>query len=731
MAGPWEKYQQAAPADGPWSKFAKPEGDRVIYREGDVRIVERPDGRRALVSPSYSTTDPERIAKVLEGASAGELSRQSIDESVIAANPSAARLSQFVRGIPFVGSYVDEAIGAVAGEDAELGTRALQGAMQRQRPWQTLGLNLAGGATAAVGAAAAAPQAMTAAATKVLGRGPMLSQAARGAAIGAVGGAVEGGVYGTGEGTDRQSRAEEGKRGAQFGAAAGGLLGAAAPYAAKGAENLIGYFNRSDARKIASDLSISQDAAKVIRQTFEMGGDMDDAMRAIQRAGDEGMLADAGDAAAALLDAAGTSGPGPAGTVRRAVDSRATRSAEKMDTGLTGLLGQPAEGPRTAVANIQRSTAPARRTAYQAAFSTPIDYASGQGRKIEDVLDRVDPNTLIRAVGEANEEMRSLGLKNEQIMAMIDDAGKVTFREMPNVRQLNEIKKALEATARGAREAVTGVETQQSLRAARLATELRDALVDATGGDEGAYKRALRLGGDTIKEREAFQLGESLLSPRTRIEDVTMALGDNPSQAQIQAARQGLRTRVEEVVGNVRRIPSDPNIDARQMVGALREMGSDNARRKMQIIMDDEADALFNLLDEASASAELRANVAGNSRTAIRQATTGMIDETTAPGMIGRAAKGDPLEATKTLVQAITGMTDEYTESQRQRIFSEIARALTQKQGQSAQAALRMIQGAMDGQKLTDAQVNTLSRLLAATLYSSAAPTAGRELMGP
>jgi hypothetical protein len=75
-----------------------------------------------------------------------------------------------------------------------------------------------------------------------------------------------------------------------------------------------------------------------------------------------------------------------------------------------------------------------------------------------------------------------------------------------------------------------------------------DAIKAATGGDQGTYAAATRLGGDTIQERNAFELGESLLSPKTRVEDVKIELGPNPSAAQIEAAKRGIRTRIDQVV---------------------------------------------------------------------------------------------------------------------------------------------------------------------------------------
>ena len=204
-------------------------------------------------------------------------------------------------------------------------------------------------------------------------------------------------------------------------------------------------------------------------------------------------------------------------------------------------------------------------------------------------------------------------------------------------------------------------------------------------------------------------------------------LGKTPSNAQLEAARRGLRTRIEQIVGDVKRIPSDPNLDARQALATLREMGSDNAREKIKRLMGPQADEIFRLLDEAGVAAETRAAMAVNSRTAVRQATQEDIAQMTAPGVVGQALRAEPINTTKKLIQAVTGYTDEFTVQQRQRIYQDLARALTERRGPEAVAALRVLDVAMKGQKLTDAQTEMLAKLVSSALISGTAPSAGRE----
>ena len=700
---------------------------RIIDKQpGDVRVFERPSGQRYVVTPSYSSSDPKIVERILSGTSAGEAAKSEQYQDILEEYPVAARAAQFVKGVPFVGSYVDEALGGLLGEEAATGTRALQSAMEAERPGQTTALNIAGGVTGAAGALAALPSTVTATLA-----GPTAMRTApaalRGLGVGAGIGAVEGGVFGYGEGTTPAERISEAKRGAAFGAGAGAATGVAMPFVAKGVQNLADVIRRSDLAIIASTLNISRNAAKVIKNTFQMGGDMDAAMAAVQKAGDEGMLADAGQAAQALLDASAAGG-GQAGTIARtAVDERMARTGQALDATLDATLGEAPIGPRTAVESIAARTAPQRNELYTEAFNAPINYGGPEGDAIFKVLNKTPNDLLARAIKEANDEMQMSGIEIEQhIKAAIADDGKVTFTELPGVMQLDQLKKTLQEIAFENVDQF-GRLTAKGNRYNRLAGELRDAV----SGAVPVYGDAVKLGGDKIAEERAFDLGANLLKPQTELEDVMKAFGPDASAAQLDAAKQGLRRYVEKTIGDVRAIASDPTaeaLDARQVIKTVTELSSDNARKKIRTMLGAEANALLKQIDEAAQSASVRAALAVNSKTAQRQAIREGVEEVTQPGLVGSAMRGEPLLTSQKLIQAVSGQTDEFTEAQKQRIYEEISRALTERKGRSAQEALRLIDSAMQGQPLTDAQNQFLAQQVALSLYGGAAPTAARTV---
>lgn len=700
---------------------------RIIYKQpGDVRVFERPSGQRYVVTPSYSSSDPKIVERILSGTSAGEVAKSEQYQDILEEYPVAARAAQFVKGVPFVGSYVDEALGGLLGEEATTGTRALQSAMEAERPGQTTALNIAGGVTGAAGALAALPSTVTS--TLV---GPIAMRtvpaALRGLGVGTGIGAVEGGVFGYGEGTTPAERISEAKRGAAFGAGAGAVTGVGMPFVAKGVQNLADVIRRSDLAIIASTLNISRNAAKVIKNTFQMGGDMDAAMAAVKKAGDEGMLADAGQAAQALLDASAAGG-GQAGTIAKtAVDERMARTGQALDATLDATLGEAPIGPRTAVENIAARTAPQRDELYTKAFNARINYGGTEGDAIFKVLNKTPNDLLARAIKEANDEMQMSGIEIERhIKAAIADDGKVTFTELPNVMQLDQLKKTLQEIAYENVDQF-GRLTAKGNRYNRLAGELRDAV----SGAVPVYGDAVKLGGDKIAEERAFDLGANLLKPQTELEDVMKAFGPDASAAQIDAAKQGLRRYVEKTIGDVRAIASDPTaeaLEARELIKAVTDLSSKNARKKIKTMLGAEADALLKQIDEAAQSASVRAAMAINSKTTQRTAIRETVEQITQPGLIGTAMRGEPLNTTQKLIQAVSGQTDEFTEAQKQRIFEEIATALTERKGRSAQEAFRLLNSAMQGQPLTDAQNQFLAQQVALSLYGGAAPTAARTV---
>lgn len=687
MAGPWEKYA-AKPAGGkPWEKY---QSASLPSRAADPVT---PDGR--ATAPG---TTSEQAADIPEGMIYDPETGGYADAAAIAAQRGEAkgRLGNFIAGVPFIGEGIDEAVGAIGGPVAGETARQSIKQYQEAHPFDAAASRMAGGviasapAAAVAGPLAAIPGAIGKTAAAVVG--------------GAVAGGAEGAASGYLRGTDPESRASGAARGAALGAGTGAVAGGAGLALGAIGKELMERVKRADLRVISDELGISPRAAALVKR-YLVNDDLGAAQKALIRAGDEAMLADAGPGTAAALDAAAQTGGAPLRIARDAVNARANAAQPKIVSLLDRVLGAP-DGRKAATKAINQRTAKAREAAFDAAFSKPINYADGSGRAVESVLGRIAPDTMRAAIKEANDQMRDEGVRNLQIMAQIADDGTVSFAQMPDVRQLHALKRALDDIANKGRDSITGQMTGEAARAAGQAKALRDAVKAAVP----EYGTALKLGGDTIAEREALDMGARLLDAKTTVEDVRAAMA-GATDAQKAAIRQGLRQSIDKRMGDVRGILTEDGTAAREAVKATLDVSSRNAKAKLAIALGSDAKAIMRGLDESSAALELKAAMAGNSKTAIRTAGREAIDEVVSPNAVESLLMADVGKATRKAVSAATGMTGVPSE-RREAVLAEVARALVNTRGPDARRALVTVRKAMAGQPASDAQAKEVGKLV-------------------
>lgn len=709
-----------------------PDGTVVEFPAGtDEGTIKRVLG--GLTKPDPQQAMRDRIAAAKAGtlqASPDSLSRAAASDQVAqdqmtlaTVGPVTAGLTKFNQGVPFVGEYFDEAVGAVVGPEAGQLARDVQGAMDRQYPKTSTALQIGGGIVGGAPMAAVAAPAVVGAAPASLAM-----RAAAGAGAGVLAGGVEGAVsgYGAGQGDTRmQSAVERGLMGAAF----GGVIGGAAPLASAGIRNAVELIKGRDVNVIASQFNISRDAARVVKAAIE-NDDMAAAQAALRRAGSDAMLADASPGASQLLDTAMTAGGAANRIGREAVETRAVLANENLTRSLDNILG-PVDGVRAATREISQRTAGLRQQAYDRAYNTAINYADDAGRRIEGVLAKVPSRTLQAAVNEANDAMRAAGVTNRQIMAEIADDGAVIFREMPNVQQLDELKKALQSIARNETDAMTGKVTSAGMRANGLARELADALGEAVP----QYRTAVRLGGDKIAEQNALELGRKLLLSGTTRESVADTM-QGASQEAKQAAARGLRGYIDETLANVQAALTgfDPNnpTAAAEAVKLVKQLSSRANREKVELVLGkSRAEALFKQLDEAGAQLATRAAVARNSATASRLAGQQMVADITDPGALGSLMSGEPGQAARKVVQLFTGQGGEAVTARKQQLYAEIAQALTGMRGQQAQDALQIVERAIAGQPVSSAEAARIARTLTTGGALTAYQTGTQSLSAP
>ena len=682
-------------------------------------------GKVGYSSPDYSTTNQEDVKRMLSQIadedfiqpSEQAMSRQRQD--VISQSPAFARGVKATEGTFGIGSYVDEAAQAIS-PDFGSKVRAASSAMNIEEPIESIALETIGAVVTSLplGVAATLSKWGPTAAVQGITRGQTII---RGLFGGIAAGGVEGGVYGFGEGQGSYAnRAKSARSGAMFGAAPAGLIGAAMPVFGDVVKRVL----ETDVKLVAKTFGISVEAARIVKQTFASGANIDDAIANIRAAGKDGMLADAGQATDALIDAAAASGPTATAATQRIVGERADAASATIGQTMDETLGAAPTGARTASEEISKRTAPARTKAYGDAYSKPIDYASDQGRAIEEVISRISPKNMANAIEEANADMLADGVKNQQIMATIADNGSISFSEMPNVQQLDYIKRSLGNMANDLKDPVTGALPSNAIRFNKLSGQLKKAIGDAVP----EYNIAVKVGGDKIAEDEALDLGMKLLSPKTTREQVARQMLDS-SDAEKQAARLGARNYIDETLANVKSSIATPETDIKEAMKLLADLSSKANLEKLRLIIgSDGVNQMQKELEVVRRALTLRAAVAKNSATAQRQAIQTTSKAILNEGPLNMVKQGKPLETIKESIKLLTGSNASGEAMRQSGMYTDVIKALTEKRGEDAVNALKIMDNAIKKQvNLSDKNADFITRVLMAQSVG-ASVVSGRKL---
>ena len=590
-----------------------PTGAEIVeqFDDGGRILKSTQTGQETYVTDGYTTSDPARIAQIrAAGGKAGEVYKTSMAEDIISqVGELPARAASAIKGVPFVGSYIDEIIGQFSPEVAQA-TRAAQEAREIVAP-VTTGISRAG-----VGLATAIPAAIAAPAISVTPLGTsLLSRVAAGTGLGAGVGALEGAIYGYGEGATPQEREEAARQQALFGAGAGAVLGPLGPTIGAIGGKIRGRQVSAPAREIGRQVGAKEQALGLISEAARM--DAPTAAANLQRAGRYGSLGQMGPATRNLLDLAASSTSEGAAIARQNIEEVAGLAGSQFNDLLDVSLGGP-QAAQQLQDLLMEGTATVRRTEYDKAYQAPIDYATAQGRKLEELLGRLDSDVIARA----ERLMRLEGQPSRQILAQLDDAGNVIgFETLPDVRQIDYITRALKDVSPTAAPEEKGV-----LRA--LSGDIRKTLDEIVP----QYKTARDIAGDVISLRDAIDFGSKMLNPKTTRYEVQQVV-DGMSKSELTGLKQGLRSQIDEMMANAKASLTDPNQDAREMIKPLKDMLSRASKEKITIILGDEAPAFLRQLDEVYSAMSMRAGVAQQSKTAIRDMAKEAASERIEPTM--------------------------------------------------------------------------------------------------
>lgn len=514
-----------------------------------------------------------------------------------------------------------------------------------------------------------------------LGRiGPSAMAQGQGLGVRALAGGLEGGIlgglYGAGA-ADENSRVA----GAATGGAIGGAAGIAFPLVAAGAGRAYEAFRNARAvDPIARQAGIAPETARTLGGILDADGALGpQGQVAMSRAGRERMLVDAGPTAQGVLDTTIQRGGPGARVAREAIDARVSRDSASLSRALDDALGSP-QGVATTREGIRTGTSAARRAAYDAAYSQPINYADPRAMRVEELVKGRVPGS---AISRANQLMRAEGHESQQILARLADDGSVAFERLPDVRQLDYITRALNDLAE-AGEGAGAMGGQNALGRAyqNLSRDIRDNLRNLVP----EYGKALETAADPIRRSKAVELGSKLLSRGMARDEAAMAI-KGMTGPEKQAVAQGIRSHIDEAMANVQRTATDPNIDARAALDGLKRLSSPANRQKTALVLgEQQAKRLFDELERVASSFELRAAVTTNSRTFGRQAINERVrDMAGADGPVRTAMRGEPVSATKRIIQALTGETPARQAAREDQLYLELARLLTRRGGAGQQ----------------------------------------------
>jgi len=676
-------------------------------KAADAPKAEAPKAEAPQYAPNGVPMNAAAKAEIMAKAKAGTLTvapeaagRQAMIDSLAANNANqgafGAWAGNMAQGVTF--GYADELAGLMGAD-----TEALR--MKRDMDEQTYPVATTGGdvtgalGTTAITAALTVPKALA------LAPASMPAKVALGTATGAAVGSGEGALSGAGY-ADGKNVLQEAKKGAVVGGALGGVIGGAAPLAMAGLKNAAQWIKGYDEKIVAKVLDVDKKTARTIKAALS-ADDPAKAMAALDRAGPDAMLADAGPGMSRLLDTSMQSSGSAARVAGERIESRAAKAATRLSNMFDNLLGQADEGMKSAARSIAQKSSAVRKAAYDKAFSTPINYADDTGRAVESVVKRVPKDKLTSAIKAANDAMQMEGRTSKQIMASIADDGTVTFSKPLDLEQLNELKIQLGEAARNAVDQF-GRPTGEGLKIKALVRDLTDALGEAVP----EYRRAVKLGGDKIAEDQALDLGRKMLSPNVTREQVIEGLRGAADDA-VAAAKRGLRNYLDETMANVRAVISDPNVDAREALKVVKDMSSKAARQKVTTLLGaKKAEALFDTIEEATAHLELRAAVARNSATASRLAVQDEVKRAVGDTVVDAMRDGEPVNLAKRIWQTFTGGSEARKTEAANALYTELAKALTGPRGAEARAAMATIEKALSGQPIKDAEAEAIARLL-------------------
>lgn len=644
-------------------------------------IIEMPDGVQVEFPDTMSDTQirgliaqryPREVGAIgaakppAERITAGH---SNFDSPTPQPSRTTAMLSGGVEGIPIAGPYLQSGVENAAaylgskltGEDhakvrGEMGGMVDQS--QAEYPWSTMGAGALVGTASLLPAMAAAPGAFGVGGGSLLGRTGM--SALSGAAIG---------------GADAGVRSDFDPMAMARGAGIGGALGAIGPAAG----DLIGAGVRKFTSYFGGGTPAEQNFARAAA-----ADNVDNVGSSLDNLGPDAMPMDLGPNLQRQAGALAASPGEGQQIIRSALTDRQSGAGGRVAGALDDTLGQNVDTLAMADEISTRQSA-AAKPLYDAAYSKPVPFT----QDLEELLTRP---SAAKALRKAQSLAADEGIPSQQWFANVADDGGVSIKNVPDVRQLDLTKRALDDMIDVAKRAGSNNE-------ARIYMQMKDRLVGMIDDAVPEYKQARAAYAGPAAVKDAMEEGGAVFNDamtpnqlRTRM----MKMGDAEKEAFVQ----GARAQVADIMGTAR----NDALAARSMF----QKGYN--KEKLAILLgEDEAVRLLKSLDAETAFTKTRDVVTGNSETAARQAAQKEI----APGGSDSFIRNFDLSKPGDFVARIG---DKLASSSREQVQgttnAELARLLTSKDPEALTRTIKMVQAAQRRGDITAARAKEIVQAL-------------------
>lgn len=672
-------------------------------------MYQAPDGTMGYFDPAYSTTDQDEVLKIYNGISPSSMYKERQYEDIVQMNPATVRAQTASRGIPFVGEFIDEAAGQFVSPSRQADIRLGRKAMEETRPVESMGLEIG------TGMMTASPAYGAARTTAKTGGGLIAKRFLQGTAAGS----VEGGLSGYGAGETPEERARMAKFGAGFGGFLGGAGGSVGGFLEAG---LSRKFAAVDVYDLAQELNIDIDAARILKDQALSASNPEDIRRNMARMGADARVIDASPNASRLLDVTRTKMGDAVETANRGMIDLSRARGRQFRQSLTNIFEPFTDvyDAKDIITRINKQTAPQREDAYKAVYNTLIDYNTKQGRNIQKVLDSIPESVKKEAIEKANISLAAGDDLAPPIAfrTFLNDAGEETFELLPDQTpiHLDYLKRALGNMAFDPKYRGTQTGTDMLSFARKLKKSMQEAIP--------RYREALRLGMDTIQERESIEIAQNFISKDVTVGTISRFLGSVKDKKQREILQESLRKmlgfEMEQSMARIRGTLADPfasEDSIRAAMKSVREYGTAENLNKMRLIIGSERLGEYRkTLERLAQQVSREGDMALNSKTAFRTQAIGQIEEITEGG-VGRSARElKPIDAAQEFGKSYLGKLGEETVDSTPRILNQVAEILIQEGGEDANRIVETIMRIKANESVTDAEARRLASYISAYL---------------